>query len=186
MYGLINNALRSMIRDKFGEDQWQAVLKESGVPEDSFLTMRSYDDSITFDLAVAASAVLGAPVESCLEMFGEYWVLETGAKSYGPVMDATGTDLVGFLKNLNALHDRITSTFLNYVPPEFRVESLEDRRHKIHYVSQREGLTPFVIGLLKGLAKRFDTKIELLSLEPQTVSTGAHTVFHVKIGSDDN
>ena len=37
MYGLINNSLKSMIVEKFGEEQWQGVLKASGVPEDSFL-----------------------------------------------------------------------------------------------------------------------------------------------------
>ncbi len=71
MYGLINNALKDMILEKFGEDQWQQVLASSGVPPDSLLTMRSYDASITYSLAGAASEVLGAPVEACLEMFGE-------------------------------------------------------------------------------------------------------------------
>ena len=61
MYGLINNALKGMIEERFGEDQWQQVLTESGVPEDSFLTMRSYDDEITYSLAGAASKVLDAP-----------------------------------------------------------------------------------------------------------------------------
>ena len=75
MYGLINNSLKDMIRDKFGEEKWQEVLNTSGVPEDSFLTMRSYDDALTYSLAGAASDVLGAPVDACLEMFGEYWVL---------------------------------------------------------------------------------------------------------------
>ena len=186
MYGLINSALQSMIRDKFGESQWQAVLKESGVADDSFLTMRSYDDSVTYDLAAAASTVLGAPLETCLEMFGEYWVLETATRSYGPLMDATGTDLIGFLHNLNALHDRITGTFLDYVPPEFRVESLEDGRHRIHYVSTREGLTPFVVGLLKGLATHFDTDIDLHSVELQPVTQGTHTVFLATVGSGEH
>ena len=86
MYGLINNSLKSMIVAKFGEEQWQGVLKASGVPEDSFLTMRSYDDSVTYALAGAASEVLGAPLEACLEMFGEYWVLETATKSYGSII----------------------------------------------------------------------------------------------------
>ena len=50
MYGLINSSLQSMIRDKFGDEQWDKVLIASGVPEDSFLSMRSYDDAITYDL----------------------------------------------------------------------------------------------------------------------------------------
>lgn len=181
MYGLINSALQSMIREKFGDDQWQQVLEASGVPEDSFLTMRSYDDKITYDLAYAAADVLGAPVAACLEMFGEYWILETASKSYGPLMDASGTTLVEFLGNLNALHDRITSTFLNYRPPEFRVETLENDRHLVHYLSEREGMVPFVIGLLKGLAQRFDSELAILNQEDLETPEGVHATFEITV-----
>jgi guanylate cyclase soluble subunit beta len=181
MYGLINSSLQSMIREKFGEEQWNRVLVASGVPEDSFLSMRSYDDAVTYDLVAAASAVLGESAEACMEMFGEWWVLETAAKSYGPLMEASGRDLVQFLRNMNALHDRITGTFINYVPPEFRVESMNDGRHRIHYISKREGLTPFVVGLLHGLATRFDSELEIHSQEALKVTSGEHTVFEVTV-----
>lgn len=180
MYGLINNALKDMVCDKFGEDTWKEVLAKSEVPDDSFLTMRSYDDSVTYSLAGAASEVVGAPVETCLEMFGEYWVLETASKSYDMLLKAAGKDMVEFLGNMNSLHDRITSTFLNYVPPEFFVEELEER-YLIHYVSQREGLTPFVVGILKGLGTRFSTNVKFISQESRDVESGEHTVFEVEL-----
>ncbi|MFT5709737.1 MAG: hypothetical protein ACI8QT_000424 [Halioglobus sp.] len=180
MYGLINNSLKSMILEQYGEGQWQKVLSVSGVSENSFLTMRSYDDSITYSLADAAAEVLDAPVEACLEMFGEYWVRETATKSYGLLMDAAGQDMLEFLGNLNNLHDRITSTFLNYVPPEFSIEPKGDH-HLIHYVSQRERLTPFVVGLLKGLATRFNNTITFISQSEVAVDHGTHTIFEVEI-----
>lgn len=181
MYGLINSALQNMIREKFGEEQWQAVLEASGVAADSFLTMRSYDDKITYDLAFAASDVLGAPVADCLEMFGEYWILETASKDYATLLDAAGTDMVEFLSNLNMLHDRITSTFLNYRPPEFRVETLGEGRHRVHYLSEREGLEPFVVGLLKGLARRFECELDILQRENLEVPAGVHAVFEITV-----
>ncbi|MFT4519234.1 MAG: hypothetical protein ACI9JM_001625 [Halioglobus sp.] len=180
MYGLINCALKDMIRQDYGEEQWQQVLASSGVPEDSFLTMRSYDDSITYALAGAASEALGAPVDTCLEKFGEYWVLETSVTSYDMLMKAAGTNMVEFLNNMNALHDRIASTFLNYVPPEFYIEEKGDR-HLIHYLSQREGLTAFVVGLLKGLAIRFNSNLTFISQTDVVVENGAHVVFEVEI-----
>ena len=182
MYGLINSALQSMVTEKFGEEKWQAVFEVSGVPADSFLTMRSYDDKITYDLAFAASDVLGAPLETCLEMFGEYWVLETAAKSYGPLMDACGDDMVEFLENLNSLHDRITSTFLDYRPPEFRIEPAGEGVYRVHYLSGREGFTPFVTGLLRGLAQRFQCELEIVSEEQLPADAGVHAVFEVRIG----
>jgi len=182
VYGLINNSLKSMIIEKFGQEQWETVLSQSGVPEDSFLSMRSYDDSVTYALANAASEVLGAPVEDCLEMFGEYWVAEVASKSYGMLMNAAGQNMIEFIGNMNALHDRITSTFLHYVPPEFHVEQQGDR-HLIHYISQREGLTPFVVGLLRGLALRFDSEITFFSVDSRDVEKGAHTIFEVSVAA---
>lgn len=181
MYGLINNAMQSMIRDKFGDDQWQKILEVSGVPEDSFLTMRSYDDATTYDLVGAAAEVLGVPVEACLNMFGEYWVLETASKAYGPLMDASGDSMVEFLGNMNALHDRITGTFLNYVPPEFEVQDLGDQRYRIHYISKREGLIPFVVGLLNGLSQRFSSDLEIHYQEELDVDQGTHAIFEVSV-----
>ena len=180
MYGLINSSLQNMVREKFGDDKWAQVLKKSGVAEDSFLTMRSYDDAITYSLAGAASDVLGAPVDACLEMFGEYWVLETATNSYGMLLDAAGTDMYEFLGNMNALHDRITSTFLDYVPPELYVDRNDDG-HQIHYLSKRKGLTPFVVGLLKGLAIRFEHTLNILEQREIEVKEGTHTVFQVEL-----
>jgi guanylate cyclase soluble subunit beta len=85
---------------------------------------------------------------------------------------------------MNALHDRITGTFLNYIPPEFRVETLDNGRHHIHYISQRQGLTGFVVGLLKGLSQRFETSLEFHSVEPQPVDAGSHIIFDVTVGND--
>lgn len=180
MYGLINNSLKQMIQMQFGEEKWQEVLAASGVPDDSFLSMRRYDDEITYSLAGAASEVLGAPVDTCLEMFGEHWVLETASKSYGMLLDAAGRDMIGFLRNMNSLHDRITSTFVEYTPPEFFIEE-EGTTYKIHYISQRVGLNPFVVGLLKGLATRFDSTIKILDQTEVAVDNGTHSIFTVEL-----
>lgn len=181
MYGLINNALKNMIVDHFGENRWQEVLQTSGIPEDSFLTMRNYDDAITYSLAGAASEVLGAPLDDCLEMFGEYWVANTAPESYEMLMDAAGQNMAEFLGNLNALHDRITTTFLHYAPPNFQVEHQEANRYLIHYKSHRQGLTPFVVGLLRGLALRFNSELTIHSQREETTQEGSHTIFEVEI-----
>jgi len=183
MYGLINKALKDMVTERFGTQVWQRVIDESGVPQDAFLTMRSYDDEITYSLVTAASKVLDAPAETCLEMFGQYWVLVTATESYGMLLDAAGDNIIDFLENLNALHDRITSTFLDYLPPTFNLERLDTNRYEIHYISQREGLDAFVVGLLQGLATRFETKLVLISQRSEPVVQGSHTVFEVAIES---
>ena len=61
------------------------------------------------------------------------------------------------------------------------MESLEGGRHRIHYISKRQGLTPFVVGLLKGLATRFDSELEFHSQQAMPVTSGEHTVFEVTV-----
>ena len=56
-----------------------------------------------------------------------------------------------------------------------------DDGHQIHYISIREGLTPFVVGLLKGLAIRFDHTLDILEQREIEVEQGAHTVFQVEL-----
>ena len=181
MYGMINKALRDMVIDGHGEQQWQEIMQVSGVSEDSFLTLRSYDDAVTYDLVGASSKVLGAPVDSLLEMFGRHWILRTAAESYDSLLKTTGTEIWEFLQNLDNLHDRITTTFADYQPPSFQVEMVTDSEAKLHYRSTRQGLTPFVIGLLAGLGQRFSVQLSILSTVAMPVDEGEHTVFELRL-----
>jgi hypothetical protein len=181
MYGLINKSLKQMILESYGEEKWQAVQAQAGVPPDSYLTLRSYDDEITYQLVDAASHVLGAPAETCLEMFGQYWVREVASKSYEILMNAAGSDMVEFLQNLNGLHDRITTTFIDYVPPSFEIESQGGSRYQLYYRSQREGLSAFVVGLVKGLGERYASKVIFHDQQDLATDAGSHTVFDIEI-----
>ncbi len=183
MYGLINSAMQDMVVAHFGQEQWESIHRHSQVPDDSFLTMRSYDDAITYQLVTSASDVLGAPVDDCLEMFGVFWVEEIATKNFAPLMETTGTHTIDFLNNLNALHDRISSTFTNYVPPQFEVEDIDPAKgeFRVHYYSKRDGLTAFVVGLLKGLARHFDDQLEIIGLDVHPQNPGTHSVFELLV-----
>lgn len=181
MYGLINKALKSMIIERFGDDQWRKVMDAADVPDDSFITMRSYDDEVTYKLATAASDVLGAPLEACLELFGEYWISNVATDAYGPVLDVMGDSVESFLESIDALHDRISTTFINYVPPSFSVDYLESGDVKVTYMSQRVGLTPFVIGLFTGIGLRFEKDISIISQNTEQDERGETTEFVLAI-----
>jgi guanylate cyclase soluble subunit beta len=180
MYGLINKALKTMIVDGHGEDTWQLILEKSAVPDDSFITMERYDDSITYALVGATSDVLGAPAEACLDLFGHYWATVTAPNAYEMLFESTGETLFEFLENVNSLHDRITSTFIGYVPPHF-IATANKNRMELVYESKREGLTPFVVGIIKGLAERFEVNVEFESVESKQVSEGETSVITIII-----
>lgn len=166
MYGLIHGAVRSMVEKHAGRDTWQRVAAEAGVGQAELLTMRSYDDDITFAIVNAAASVLEQPPAAFMEELGRYWVLEFAPRDYGALLDHAGPGLFRFLENLNDLHDRITTAFIEFRPPSFSVESIAEGT-LVHYRSDRTGLEPFVLGLLQGLAERFGTpmRIDILAAE---------------------
>jgi len=181
MYGVINKSLKEMVIEQFGMERWESVLSRSGVPADSFLSMRSYDDECTYALAHACADELQIPLPDALRAFGAHWVEHTLNNEYSTLVTATGSHLVQFLENLNTLHDKISSTFLNYRPPSFDIDQTNENHVGIMYTSQRQGLTPFVEGLLLALGRRFQQEVEILSVEPQAVTAGEQTYFVLRM-----
>lgn len=182
VYGLINKAMREMVREEFGEARWEDVISATEVPADSFLTMRCCDDAVTETLTAAVGRATGMSREACLERFGRYWMRVSGPRHYGDLMAMAGGTPLAFLENLDALHDRIRTTFVDYRPPRFAVEEASSGRFAVRYRSHRRGLTPFVRGLLMGIGERFACPVVIEGEHSPPVADGALTVFTVRIG----
>lgn len=182
MYGVINKSLKEMVIEQFGMERWQSVLDRSGVPADSFLSMRSYDDQRTYALAQSCADELGIDLSDALRAFGAHWIEHTVERDYSTLVSAAGNSLIEFLENLNTLHDKISSTFLDYRPPTFEVSPKENGEVEVLYTSQRTGLTPFVEGLMIALGHRFNEPVEVLGIEPIPVEAGEQSRFTLKLG----
>lgn len=166
MYGLVNKAVKGLVLEQFGEETWQKIRETAQAPDD-YVAMQGYDDSLTYRLVGAAVEVLGVPAEQILHAFGEYWVLKTAAIHYADMMNSTGSNLFVFLQNLDAMHSRIKVSMPNLNPPSFRVKSLGEGLLQVDYFSSREGLLPFVVGLVHGLSKHFDQAVEIEHVDPK-------------------
>jgi hypothetical protein len=158
MYGMVNQAVRGLVMERFGSQTWTQIHTGAGAPE-NFSAMQPYEDSVTYDLVGKAVEILGLPAETILRAFGEYWVLEIATKHYGTLMTSTGRDFADFLANLDHMHQRIRVTFPNYQPPSFRVKPLDSGTLQVDYYSHRLGLLPFVEGLFTGLAQYFSVTV---------------------------
>jgi len=165
MYGIVNQAINGLVVENYGEESWEKIKVESGIEQKNFLSNESYDDSITYSLAGAAAKVLGVTVGDVLIALGEYWILKTGKEKYGALMESGGHDLMEFLINLPNFHSRVMLMYPNLTPPEFKTEEVGERKVKVEYFSEREGLTDFMRGLLYGLMKMYDIEgqVELTS-----------------------
>ena len=186
MYGLVNKGIKDLIEKEHGEDVWIRVARAAGYDKATFLSMNVYDDALTFRLVAAASEQLGVAQEDLLETFGEYWIQYTAAEGYGALMDLFGKSLHEFLDNLDNMHARLGLSMQELQPPHFRFDQLEEGKYLLHYESSRNGLAPMVVGLLRGLAERFDTEVAVTHRQPDEHID--HDVFVIEerlvVGSD--
>jgi hypothetical protein len=171
MYGMVNAAIQQLVSSRFGEAKWDEIKTKSGVEIDEFTRMSQYPDEITYKLVGAASDVLGLSPDDVMKAFGEFWVLYTGQAGYGHLFGMAGSSLRDFLLNLDNLHSRVGQNFKELVPPSFTYDEVGKDTLRMHYHSQRAGLCPLVVGLLQGLAARFNSSLEIE--HPQCSRTGA-------------
>ncbi|MFT5570664.1 MAG: hypothetical protein ACI9RP_002721 [Cyclobacteriaceae bacterium] len=181
MYGLIHTALQQLVIKKFSLKQWNQILEKADLPKNAFLSTQSYDDSVTLKLVGAVSEVLETPVDQCLEIFGQFWLAEFAPQSYDMLLSASGDSLFDFLDNLNALHDRISTTFVGYGPPSFKLIRYSDSEGMLEYRSARSGMIPFVIGLIRGMEDRFGIQITIESVDRKLTDTGDSALIKIKV-----
>jgi hypothetical protein len=179
MNGLINQAIEQLVVSMKGEAGWRGVCAHARVPADGFASMQNYDDAITYRLVEAVSARLELPQEQVLEAFGEYWITYTAEEGYGTLMATGGSHLREFLTNLNDMHGRVELIFAQLRIPLFRIEDVSDFEYRLYYASERNGLAPMVLGLVKGLAKRFNQSIEIVQIHSKT-DVNDEDVFSVR------
>jgi hypothetical protein len=180
MYGLLNKALEEMVCDRFGEDTWESIKEKAQVDVDTFLSMEAYPDELTHRLVSAASEVLGLSPSEILQAFGEYWVLYTSQEGYGQMMDMAGDAFMEFLQNLDNLHTRAGLNFPHLKPPLFRCTHIQEDSLRLHYHSTREGFTPMLEGMVKGLGHRFQTQVDITQISDRDEGAD-HDEFSINV-----
>jgi hypothetical protein len=161
MYGLVNKAIEDMVLRQFGEEAWERIKTRAELDVAVFVSMQSYPDDLTHRLVRAASEELGISPAAIMSAFGEFWVQYTAKEGYGPMFEMAGETFPEFLQNLDALHARVGMSFPALRPPSFECTEVEATTLNLHYRSSREGLTPMVEGLVKGLGSHFQTEVTI-------------------------
>ena len=177
MYGLVNKAVRDLVCATQGEDVWEEIVELAGIDEDTFISMRPYPDELTYKLVAAASERLQLPAAAILTLFGEHWTKFTAREGYGDLIRGSGDSVEEFLGNLDAMHARVAMSFPELRLPSFRVER-GDEGLLLHYMSEREGLAPMVVGLLTGLGAHFKEEVEVTQVKSR--AEHGHDVFLVR------
>jgi Haem-NO-binding len=159
MYGIVIRAIEQMVVSLKGEDEFCSICKEAQIPAEGFIANKDYDDQLFFQLVATTANRFELTQAELLEKFGEYWIEYTAVEGYGHLLNMCGDNMADFLHGANEMHMRIELTLPGSRPGQFKIDTLEDGSLDLFYYSERIGLSPLVIGLVKGLAKRFKQKV---------------------------
>lgn len=165
MYGIVNKAIEELVVSLSGAEGWTKVCALAEVDPFSFVTLERYDDSLTFKLVGACAEVLGISADEVLVHFGRYWSRYTGQQGYGHMFSMLGDDLFSFLRNLPQLHDHLSLVFPDMLMPRFEAIPIDERRLRVAYRSDRDGLAAMVHGLLEGMAEVYGEQVVVTRLQ---------------------
>ena len=107
MYGIINKALEELVTETFGERVWENIKTKSNIDIDYFISNQSYNNQITYDIAIAISNETKTPLNETLILFGEWWILKTAKEKYGSLLSFGGKNIKEFLEHLPDFHTRV-------------------------------------------------------------------------------
>lgn len=179
MYGMIHKSIHGMVVEHLGEEGWQKIACQAEIDEQHLLSMQCYDDHIVYDLVEAAADYMELKPSQILEDFGEHFVNKTLSNNYQNLLKVYGQTSFELLDNLNKLHTSIKTTFTGYRPPSFKVRYIMSDEIDLIYESERIGLSPFVRGLLTGIANLFGETLVIAYEEKIDVPSGEQTLFRV-------
>jgi len=157
MYGLVNQAIKSMVLEHADEKIWKNICAEIKIPSEDFESFIQYPDEMTLNLVLQISSTLKLEPAVLLEEFGKFFVKYARNSEYQSILEAFGKSPVELIESLDSLHARLGLLFDNLKPPSFWVDRVSEREILVHYSSQRQmPLEPFVVGLIKGIFNMFN------------------------------
>lgn len=178
MYGLINKAIWGFVVQNHGDEVWDRIRSKADVPDEAFIAMERYPDDLTYRLVGAACETLNLTAEEVLESFGVYWV-GFADESYGEFLRSAGSTFSEFIGNLDQMHARVKLSFPELDPPSFKITDESPGRMRLHYYSSREGLAPLAVGVLRGVANRFNVEIQIKHFVDESTDP-PHVVFDLE------
>lgn len=155
MYGMIHRGLRQMVIEQSGESVWSRIEDKLGIGPEHLISVQTYDDSLTLAIIGSVAEELRLSLSQCLVAYGRYWIRFAAQGAYGGLMNFTGTDFCTFIENLDRMHQTVHAAMSEAIVPSFKITGRGEDYIKVEYRSEREGLEPFVAGLLEGLLDHF-------------------------------
>ncbi len=168
MKGVIAVCLADLVKEKFGKDKWEAALEDAGLKKTTFfLPSANIDDEAVMKVIGSVCKVLGITLLQAADAFGDYWVNTYAPKVYKAYFRGKN-NARDFLLNMDAVHQTVTERIPDAKPPRFDYQWQGDKILIMTYKSKR-GLIDFLVGLIKGVGRRFNEKLTVTRMSADKV-----------------
>ncbi|MGI3184216.1 heme NO-binding domain-containing protein [Nioella aestuarii] len=152
MHGLVNRALQGFLTDTYGDEIWGEVLSQAGLPEGGFESMLHYEDRITSDVILAASAVLHKDRCTLLEDLGTYLLSHPNQEGLRRLMRFGGDTFFDFLQSLDDLSGRARLALPDLDMPELTIQHDSNIRFVLSVRWCLPGAGSVFLGALRAMA----------------------------------
>jgi len=168
MKGIIVDCLACLVKERFGQAQWERILGLAGIdPEKIFFATEDVSDPIALQILDKTCSVLGLDRQQAADAFGEYWVNTFASRIY-KVHFSKAKTAREFLLKMDDVHQSVTRKMANARPPRFEYQWKNDKLLVMTYKSDR-GLVELVVGLVRGVGKYYREDLRVSRLNEQQV-----------------
>jgi hypothetical protein len=163
MKGVIATCLAELVKEKFGEDKWEAALEGAGLDKKTvFFAVHDIDDEAVLKVVNSVCKVLNISLVQAADAFGDYWVNVFAPRVYGAYYKEAHS-AKDFLLKMDYVHEATTRTMKGARPPRFEYEWKDNKTLIMKYKSHR-GLIDFMVGLTKGVGKYYKEDLKVTKL----------------------
>ena len=173
MHGLVNRALQGFLTDTYGQDTWDEVRNQAGLPFDGFEAMLQYKDRQTGEVIAAACHLLHRDRASLLEDLGTYLLSHPNQQALRRLMRFGGETFFDFLQSLDDLAGWARLALPDLDAPEFTVHQLDRSRFRLDIRWRLPGAGPVFVGALRAMADDYGA---LAFFEAGRAGRGVETV----------
>jgi len=168
MKGLVVDCLKEVVEKHFEKGTWKKILTKSDVSTDKvYGMMDDIEDEMILKLFGNTCEIGGTSFEQACDAFGDYWV-EGYTQKHWPEFYNGIHSTREFLEKLNSIHDKMRVRVDKANPPKLSYSWKDDNTMIMVYDSYRD-LTELFAGAVRGVAKYFKDKVEVLVLDRKNV-----------------
>jgi predicted hydrocarbon binding protein len=184
MHGVVFGEMERFVAEKYGQEQWTALLNKAGLDNRIYLAMNEYPDAEIVALVTSAAEMTGLESGAVLESFGEF-IAPALIKLYGHLLKPTWRTLDVIGNTERAVHTVVRVKNPGARPPLLKTQRQSEDCVVLIYHSARK-MCSFAIGIARGLAKHFREEISVHETECMNKGASSCVIVFRKMGERAN